>query len=321
VTLPLAVSVAWIAAGPFQLPAAGTTHPLVECRVDGEGDSRVWQLARLGEGTAQEWYLTLQSSSPGARIVHLPLPSARVTSARGRVTASSASSNGGIAVELVADASGSMLDVFVNFELEVNVWRDLSPDVEKMNTGGPRRDVRCTILPAHIAEGASEWMVSAGTGWSIPILKSASGHHYVFPSISWGRVLTGPRGPGLLRGRFAWGVEVLPFFAQYHPVRSHGFGFSPLLWRWSFEPRGQLAPFVELGGGGLWTGVDLPGETTRANYTAHVTLAVRLLQGRARGAVVGYRFDHISNGNRVDPNPGVNAHVMVIGWTMLRPRR
>jgi hypothetical protein len=125
----------------------------------------------------------------------------------------------------------------------------------------------------------------------------------------------------VLRGRFAWGVEVLPFFVQYHPVRSYGVGVSPLLWRWSFETRGRFAPFVEMGGGGLWTNADVPGETTRANYTAHLTAAVRVLRGGARGALVGYRFDHISNGNRVQPNPGVNAHVLVIGWTLPAPGR
>jgi Lipid A 3-O-deacylase (PagL) len=170
-------------------------------------------------------------------------------------------------------------------------------------------------------ENPNEWTVSAGTGWGVPILGSATGHRYVFPSIAWSRVLTGPRGRGVFRGRFAWGIEVLPFFVQYHPVRSYGVGVSPLLWRWSFETRGRFAPFVEMGGGGLWTDADVPGETTRANYTAHVTGAVRVLRGGARGALVGYRFDHISNGNRVQPNPGVNAHVLVIGWTLPAPGR
>ena len=39
-----------------------------------------------------------------------------------------------------------------------------------------------------------------------------------------------------------------------------------------------------------------------------------------RGVIVGYRLHHISNGNRVARNPGVNAHMLVIGWTGIGSR-
>ena len=35
--------------------------------------------------------------------------------------------------------------------------------------------------------------------------------------------------------------------------------------------------------------------------------------------VVAYRFDHISNGNRLARNPGVNAHMVVVGWSRVQP--
>jgi hypothetical protein len=169
-------------------------------------------------------------------------------------------------------------------------------------------------------EGTSEWTVIGAVGWGVPIFGYGIDNAFAFPAVSWAKVLTAPRGRGRLRGQFQWGIELVPLFAQYHPERAYGVGLSPLVWRWSLMPSRQMAPFAELGGGLLWTNVDVPRETTRANYTAHVTLGVRLLGTKTHGTLVGYRFEHISNGNRVDTNPSVNAHTLIAGWSFVRAR-
>ena len=92
--------------------------------------------------------LTLSSARLGARVVELPLPDAEIDRSAKGVNVSSRSANGGLAVRVRANGGGeSLLDVFVNFELEVNVWRDLSPDVEAMNTDGPLARPQCRVLP------------------------------------------------------------------------------------------------------------------------------------------------------------------------------
>ena len=47
----------------------------------------------------------------------------------------------------------------------------------------------------------------------------------------------------------------------------------------------------------------------------HAGLGFRLLGGRSGGLVAGYRLHHISNGNRLRRNPGVNAHLLMLGYT------
>jgi hypothetical protein len=100
-----------------------------------------------------------------------------------------------------------------------------------------------------------------------------------------------------------------------------GVGVSPLSWRWNFEPRGRYAPFVQLSGGFMKSTGALPPGTTSANFTAHAGAGVRVLMARHQALVLSYRLDHISNGNRLERNPGVNAHAIHVGWSVLRPRK
>lgn len=167
---------------------------------------------------------------------------------------------------------------------------------------------------------ASEWMVSAGPAFGVVLFHSAADHRYLLQTVSWGRVLSGPKLSGPLRGRFEWAVEAVPIFGQFSPSDTYGVGVSPIVWRWNFAPSGRFAPFAEVAGGGLWTHDPVPDRTTTINYTAHAGYGVRYFLRPQQALVVGYRLHHISNGNRLDRNPGVNAHVFQVGFSSVRPR-
>ena len=178
-------------------------------------------------------------------------------------------------------------------------------------------------VPAEIAlsTGATEWSISAGPAFGFVVFHSEGGHRYTLQTVSWGRVLTGPHGPGALRGRFELALEVVPVYGQYDPTSTYGFGVTPLFWRWNFEPRGKVAPFAELAGGGLWTRDAVPERTTTSNFTAHVGYGIRYFFRPGRTLNVSYRFHHISNGNRLERNPGVNAHVIMAGLSLIQPAK
>lgn len=174
--------------------------------------------------------------------------------------------------------------------------------------------------PSPLRAGHNEITVGGGVAWGVEIFNSTTGHDFAFQSLSWGRVLTAPRGPGALRGRLQWAVEVVPVFGQYEPHAVYGVGLTPIVWRWNLEPRGRALPFLELAGGALWTTEPVPDRTTGSNFTAHVGAGVRWLRAARQGFVLAYRFHHISNGNRIDRNPGVNSHQVYAGWTWIRGR-
>jgi len=140
----------WLGIVDAPVPLSGLQSPgtpRLECVMPDDADARVYRLVDRGETSSPRWWLTLRARSLGSREVEVPLADARVEpSPGGTLSVASRSLNGGLVVEIRPDASAYRFDVFVNFELEVNVWRDLSPDIEHMNTGGARNDARCRPL-------------------------------------------------------------------------------------------------------------------------------------------------------------------------------
>lgn len=163
-----------------------------------------------------------------------------------------------------------------------------------------------------------EWHLGSGYAWSVDLLQSAGGREYLPVTISWGRDLTGDAGPGVLRGRLMWAIEIMPLYWQRSPTETVGVALSPLLWRWRFTPRRLAAPFAELAFGGLVTGDPVPEGTESANFLTHGSFGLRWRPFDRAGLVTAYRFQHISNGNQLTTNPGVNAHVLWVGMSVIR---
>jgi hypothetical protein len=183
----------------------------------------------------------------------------------------------------------------------------------------PDRGGAADAAGAGPARGA-EWLAGAGGAWSMRILDAAAGRRYVPVFASWAHDVTRDRGPGVLRGRFAWGVEVMPLYLQDRPTTTAGAAVLPLVWRWRLTPRRGVVPFGELAFGGLFTGDPVPEGTVSSNFFAYGGIGVRLRPGRRVGAVIGYRFHHISNGNTRPLNPGVNANVLWVGLSVAPSR-
>jgi len=276
---------------------------------------RQWTLVREGEPGDPRWTLVYKAAGVQAPL-SLPLPAAAPSIGPDRVTLEYRSANGGRAVSIDARAPGaSTLDVFVNFELEVNVERDLDRAVDAMNTGGPLA-VTCMRGAEPGPPRGDQWMLGVGYGWGIALFQSEGGQRYTATAASWARDLTRDLGPGFLRGRLMWGVEATPFFWQDQPRGTPGIGVSPLLWRWRFVPRPRVAPFAEFAFGGIVTADPVPEGTKRVNFLTHGALGFRWRPVARVGLVTAYRFQHISNGNQLADNPGVNAHVIWLGVSL-----
>ena len=134
--------------------------------------------------------------------------------------------------------------------------------------------------------------------------------------VSVGRALTGEIGHGWRRGSLEYVADFIPVFVQFTPQRISGTAFEPLLLRWnSGLRRGRMAPFIELGGGGLYTHVNFPpGDTSTFNFVAHAGAGVQIVAGPAQSFEMGCRWLHVSNANLGTRNPEFNGIQLTLGW-------
>jgi hypothetical protein len=294
--------------------AVQAAMPLATCRIPGDPQQRIWSLEQSGDS----WRVAFSAKSLDKPRVELPLSTGRPVITGPTIALSYASANGGRRVAWTIAGDRSTLDLHVSHGLEVNVERDLDPAVEAMNTDG-EIVVSCERQNAGrepvTASHSREWQLAAGAARSVNLYESTSGRAYAVQTIGYSRELTGDVKLIGIRGRFAWGVEAMPLFAQFEPSSIYGLGFAPVVWRWSFPPQPRWSAFAELSMGGLWTSDAIPEDAGRANFTAHWGGGIRLRPRGAHALLIAYRFQHFSNGNQLGSNPGVNSHVILAGWS------
>lgn len=128
----------------------------------------------------------------------------------------------------------------------------------------------------------------------------------------YGWVLTGPRGPALLRGRFEYAVDAVPATIVLQHANSFGTGINPLVLKWNFERQGRWAPYMEINGGLLFTSEQIPRGTSNVNFTPGAAFGVQFF-GHHWNPMIGVRYVHISNAGLSVPNPGINTVQVMIG--------
>jgi lipid A 3-O-deacylase len=132
--------------------------------------------------------------------------------------------------------------------------------------------------------------------------------------VRYGWVLTDPVGPGFLRGRFEYAVDVVPVFLVFQRTgTAYGFGLNPFALKWNFATQRNVAPYVDLGGGTLFTNNQTPPGTSRVNFTTSGALGVHFLQRKYNWSAE-VRYMHISNAGLATPNPGINTIQVRLGF-------
>jgi len=132
----------------------------------------------------------------------------------------------------------------------------------------------------------------------------------------YGWILTGPHGPGLLRGNFECAVGAVPVFLFFEPGRTvYGASLEPLILQWNFEKHGRVVPYAQLSGGVLFTNHDFPAGISTVNFTPSAAAGVHLLGHKIHWSAE-LRYQHISDAGLTTPNPGVNTIQgrIGIGW-------
>lgn len=130
---------------------------------------------------------------------------------------------------------------------------------------------------------------------------------------SWQTVLTDPIGDGWWRGAVALGVEAA-FLGIAEPTSAYAIGFTPKL-SYTFTSFGRLRPYVEGGGGPLWTNFDgrIPEQGSDFNFLVWGGMGASWDMTAQWSLTAGLRFSHISNADTDRPNGGLNYLLPFVG--------
>lgn len=169
--------------------------------------------------------------------------------------------------------------------------------------------------PMPFEKGTVEITLVGGTSLPISAFRADPDDKLALVSLQIGRVMTGgPTGNNL-----ELILDATPFIRVRQPEPVRGWAVSPLFIRWNFPPAGErgLRIFGEIAGALLFTEAPVPARTTKLNFLDQAGFGVRIEENAGRAWIIGYRFQHISNGGRVQPNPGVNFNFVYLGVSFI----
>jgi Lipid A 3-O-deacylase (PagL) len=122
-------------------------------------------------------------------------------------------------------------------------------------------------------------------------------------------------GSNALRGTVEYVVEGIPIYYVAQPgENAFGVSFTPFDLKYNFTAPGTFTPFLELGGGVLFTNHDVPPGTNGVNFTPQAGLGVHMpMSGTQHHVTLEMKYVHISNAGLSEPNPGVNTIQFKVG--------
>jgi lipid A 3-O-deacylase len=170
--------------------------------------------------------------------------------------------------------------------------QEVSPAISERQTVGV---VVGGMLPVRLMDGQSSK------------LNGVSVHPY------WQIKVSNPIGDGWWRGSVALGVEAA-VLGITEPTGAYGIGVTPKL-IYTLTSFGQLKPYVEGGGGPLWTNFDgrIPEQGSDFNFLVWGGAGATYDLSSRWALNAGVRFSHISNADTDSPNRGVNYLLPFIG--------
>lgn len=161
--------------------------------------------------------------------------------------------------------------------------------------------------------------VWAGGGFSVP--GGTKDTHAINIGARLGKVLTDDHGGSFLRGNFEWSADLIPVYYLWQPTpakNAYAAAFNPLNLKWNFTSSARIVPYLELGGGVLFSNHAVPADTSHVNFVTHATLGFQFFNNDRRAFTAGVRYEHISNAGLTVPNPGINTVQFQVGLNWFR---
>jgi lipid A 3-O-deacylase len=131
-----------------------------------------------------------------------------------------------------------------------------------------------------------------------------------------GYVVSDAMGPGWLRGNLELLLEPTLMRLETDTASATVVGASALA-RWIFTGTQRLRPYLEAGAGVLPGEINLRQANCEVNFLVQGGPGLLVLLSDRTAVTVGYRFQHISNGDTCSANIGINSSAFYLGVSYL----
>jgi len=136
---------------------------------------------------------------------------------------------------------------------------------------------------------------------------------------------------------FSWTIDAVPvavlsvnrftfvptgpntFTVQRRRDRTYGAGLSPIGLKLNFRRRQMVQPFASGSAGFLYFSKDVPQPgAAQFNFTYDFGGGVQIVNNSRRAITIGYKYQHISNGDRSPINPGIDVQMIYAGFSIFK---
>lgn len=136
---------------------------------------------------------------------------------------------------------------------------------------------------------------------------------------------------------FSWTIDAVPvavlsvnrftivptgsgsFTVQRTREHTYGAGLSPIGLKLNFRRSQMVQPFASGSGGFLYFSKDVPVPgAKRFNFTFDFGGGVQIVRNSGRAITIGYKYQHISNGDRSPINPGGDVQMIYGGFSIFK---
>jgi Lipid A 3-O-deacylase (PagL) len=167
-------------------------------------------------------------------------------------------------------------------------------------------------------KGSVDWRITGGGALPVDFSSARPDRRLSFGAVEVGRILTTKHGPGILAGQFQLSLQMMPIVVR-GPEDFWGVGLTPVFIRWSFSGTRAVRLFADASAGLMFVDWRTPGPgRIPGNFNEQVGFGMRAGHARGAGFLLGYRFQHISNGGRAHPSPGVDTHLLYAGVSFVK---
>jgi hypothetical protein len=178
----------------------------------------------------------------------------------------------------------------------------------------------------------NEWGVWGGISFDSPTLIGKTPNaNFGNIGLRYGRVLAASKTVA-----FEWTIDAIPlaifsgdrFTATPSPTgfvitqdrkSVYGAGAAPIGLKFNFRRNHRVQPFGHATGGFLYFSDQMPiANASQFNFTFDFSGGIQVVNSNRHSFTLGYKYQHISNGNTGTFNPGVDVQMIFAGFSIFR---